>query len=106
MTIYYIKVEECSIFSFQEFHPKIGNLVHEILLLPDLNIGPLNNKADATGPDSAFFWDKGTEVPSLSRDKLKILPRDGTGQDSQNSGRDGTRDKTGQSRKGRSKTGK
>jgi hypothetical protein len=47
------------------------------------------------------------------RDKLKILPRDGTGRDSQNSGRDGTakmqngtRDKTGQSRKGRSKTGK
>ena len=22
-----------------------------------------------TGRDSAFFWDKGTEVPSLSRDK-------------------------------------
>ena len=47
-----------------------------------------------TGRDSATFWDKGTEVPSLSgtkgqRDKLKILPRDGTGRDSQNSGRDG-----------------
>ena len=48
------------------------------------------------------------------RDKLKILPRDGTGRDSQNLGRDGpgakirdeTRDETGQSRKGRSKTGK
>ena len=62
MTIYYIEVEECSIFSFQEFHPKIGNLVHEILLLPDLNIGPLNNKADGTGRDSSrntniqFCW--------------------------------------------------
>ena len=46
------------------------------------------------------------------RDKLKILPRDGTGRDSQNPGRAGTfkirdrtRDKTGQSRKGCSKTG-
>ena len=58
-------------------------------------------------------------------DKLKILPRDGTGWDSQNSGRDGpgqpksgtgragtvkirdgTRDKTGQGRKGCSKTEK
>ena len=38
-----------------------------------------------TGRDSAAFWDKGTEVPSLSRngqwDKLKILPRDGPGPD-------------------------
>ena len=40
------------------------------------------------------------------RDKLKILPRDGTGRDSQNPGRDGTRDKTGQSRKGSSTTEK
>ena len=38
------------------------------------------------------------------RDKLKILQRDGTGRDSQN--RDRTQDKTGQSRKGHSKTGK
>ena len=43
-----------------------------------------------TGRDSATFWDNKTEVLSLSqdkgqRDKLKILPRDGTGQDSQNS---------------------
>ena len=58
------------------------------------------------GRDSATLRDNGTEVPSLSRDKLKIFQRDGMGQDSQNSGRDGTRDKTGQSRKGRSKTGK
>ena len=47
-----------------------------------------------TGRDSATFRDKGTEAPSLSRDKgttgkLKILPRDGTGRDSQNSGWDG-----------------
>ena len=50
-----------------------------------------------TGRDSATFQDNGTEVPSLSqdkgttgqRDKLKILPRDGTGRDSQNPGRDG-----------------
>ena len=41
-----------------------------------------------TGRDSETFWDNGTEVPSLSRDKLKILPRDGTGRDSQNPGRD------------------
>ena len=42
------------------------------------------------GRDGASFWDKGTEVPSLSGDKgtmgqwdkLKILPRDGTGRDS------------------------
>ena len=55
------------------------------------------------------------------RDKLKILPRDGTGRDSQSRAgtgrdgpgragtaklRDGTQDKTGQSRKGRSKTDK
>ena len=38
-----------------------------------------------TGRDSAIFRDKGTEVPSLSRDKLKILPRDGTA--CQNAGR-------------------
>ena len=44
--------------------------------------------------DGATFRDKGTEVPSLSQDKgtkgpTKILPRDGTGQDSQNSGWNG-----------------
>ena len=60
-----------------------------------------------TGRDSATFWDKGTEVPSLSQDKgatdkLKILPRAGMGRDSQNSGRD----RPGQSRKGHSKTEK
>ena len=45
------------------------------------------------------------------RDKLKILPRDGTGQPKPGTGRagiakirDGARDKTGQSRKGCSKT--
>ena len=46
------------------------------------------------GWDSATFWDTGTEVPLLSwdkgqRDKLKILPRDKTSQDSQNLGWDG-----------------
>ena len=73
-----------------------------------------------TGRDSATFRDKGTEVPSLSRDKgttgqAKNLAkgRDGPGQPKFGTGRagtakirDGTRDKTGQSRKGRSKTGK
>ena len=39
-------------------------------------------------------------------DKLKILPRDGTGRAGTAKNRDGTRDKTGQSRKGRSKTEK
>ena len=61
-----------------------------------------------TGRDSATFRDSGTGKTFLSRDKgttgqkflhcpgtkgqrdkLKILPRDGTGRDSQNSGRDG-----------------
>ena len=39
-----------------------------------------------TGRDSVTFRDKGTKG---QRDKLKVLPRDGTGQDSQNSGRAG-----------------
>ena len=70
--------------------------------------------------DSATFWDKGTEVPSLSRDKgttgqAKNLAkgRDGSGQQKSGTGRartakiwDETRDKTRQSRKGRSKTEK
>ena len=73
-----------------------------------------------TGRDSATFRDKGTEAPSLSRDKgttgkAKNLAkgRDGPGQPKFGMGRagiaknrDGTWDKTGQSRKGRSKTGK
>ena len=73
-----------------------------------------------TGRDSATFWDNGTELPSLSRDKgttgqAKNLAkgRDGSGQPKSGTGRagtaknrDGTRDKTGQSRKGRSKTEK
>ena len=73
-----------------------------------------------TGRDSETFRDNGTEVPSLSRDKgttgqAKNLAkgRDGSGQpksDTEWAGtaknRDGTRDKTGQSRKGRSKTEK
>ena len=73
-----------------------------------------------TGRDSATFRDKGTEAPSLSRDKgttgqAKNLAkgRDGPGQPKFGTGRagtakirDGTRDKTGQSRKGCSKTGK
>ena len=72
------------------------------------------------GRDSATFWDKGTEVPSLSRDKgttgqAKNLAKgqDGPGQPKFGTGRagtvkiwDGTRDKTGQSRKGSSKTEK
>ena len=49
-----------------------------------------------TGWDRETFWDNGTEVPSLSREKgttgqAKNLAkgRDGTGRDSQNSGWDG-----------------
>ena len=74
----------------------------------------------ATGRYSATFWDKGTEVPSLSRDKgttgqARNLAK---GQDRQGQSkfemgqartakiRDRMRDKTGQSRKGHSKTGK
>ena len=73
-----------------------------------------------TGRDSATFRDKRTELPSLSRDKgttgqAKNLakgpygpgqPKFGTGRAGIAKIRDGTRDKTGQSKKGRSKTGK
>ena len=69
-----------------------------------------------TGWDSATFRDKGTQVPSLSRDKgttgqVKNLTkgRDGPRQPKLGMGwagtakiRDGTWDKTGQSREGRS----
>ena len=71
-----------------------------------------------TGRDSETFRDNGTEIPSLSRDKgttgqAKNLAkgRDGLGQPKFGTGRartdknwDGTQDKTGQSREGRSKT--
>ena len=77
--------------------------------------------------DSATFRDKGTEVPSLSQDKgitgqaqnltkgrdvpgqhVKIWDgmRDGAVQDFDSLSRPVLRDETGQSRKGRSKTGK
>ena len=49
-----------------------------------------------TGRDSVTFRDKGTKG---QRDKLKVLPRDGTGQDSQNSGRDGPKSGTGRGTK-------
>ena len=69
-----------------------------------------------TGRDSTTFWDNVTEVSSLSRDKgttgqAQNLAKEwdgprqlksGTGQDGTAKIRDGTRDKTGQSRKGRS----
>ena len=72
-----------------------------------------------TGRDSATFQDIGKEVISLSWDKetagqAKNLAkgRDGPGQSKSGMGRagiakirDGTQDKTGQSREGRSKTG-
>ena len=72
------------------------------------------------GWNSLVSQDKGTEVPSLSRDKgttgqAKNLAKgqDGPGQPKFGTGRartariqNGTRDKTGQSRKGHSKTGK
>ena len=48
-----------------------------------------------TGRDSATFRDKGTEVPSLSRE---ILPRDGMGLDSQNPGRNAGQNGTEQKR--------
>ena len=73
-----------------------------------------------TGRDSEAFRDNGTEVPSLSWDKgttgqAKNLakeqdrsgqPKSGTGRVRTVKIRDGTRDKTGQSRKGHSKIGK
>ena len=73
-----------------------------------------------TGWDRATFRDKRTGVPSLSPDKgtkgqAKNLAKgqDGMGQPIFRTGRagtakiqDGTQDKTGQSRKGHSKTGK
>ena len=72
-----------------------------------------------TRRDSGSFQDKGTEVPSLCWNKgttgqAKNLAKgqDGPGQPKFGTGRagtakirDGTRDKTGQSRKGRTKTG-
>ena len=72
-----------------------------------------------TGRDSTTFRDNGKEVSSLSRDKGTTgqaqnlaKGRDGPGQLKSGTGRvrtakirDGTRDKTGQSRKGCSKTG-
>jgi hypothetical protein len=77
---------------------------------PDLHVFTLGFP---TGRDSATFRDKGTEVPSLSRDKgttgqAKNLAkgRDGPGWAGTAKIWDGTRDKTGQSRKGRCKTGK
>ena len=71
-----------------------------------------------TGRDSATFRDKGTEVSSLSRDKGTTgqaknfakgqdwpgQPKFGMGRTGTAKIRDGTRDKTGQSRKGCSKT--
>ena len=73
-----------------------------------------------TGLDSATFRDKGTEVPTLSREKgttgqAKNLAKgwDGLGQPKFGMRQAGTAkiwdrtlDKTGQSRKGHSKTGK
>ena len=80
--------------------------------------GPSYKVGFPTGRDSATFRDNGTEVSSLSRDKgttgqAKNLTkgrartakiRDGPAGTAKN--RDGTRDKTGQSRKGLSKTEK
>ena len=71
-----------------------------------------------TGRDSATFWDSGTGKKFLSRDKGTTgqpqnlttgrdgpgQPKFGTGQAGTTKIRDGTRDKTGQSRKGCSKT--
>ena len=73
-----------------------------------------------TGRDSATFRDSGTGKTFLSRDKGTTgqaqnlsTGRDGPGQQNSGTGRagtakirDGTRDKTGQGRKGCSKTGK
>ena len=73
-----------------------------------------------TGRDSETCWDNGTEIPSLSWDKgttgqAKNLakgrdglgqPKSGTGRAKTAKNRDGMWDKTGQSRKGCSKTGK
>ena len=72
------------------------------------------------GQNSATFRDNGTEVPSLSWDKGTMgqakniakgqdrpgQPKFGTGHAGTAKIPDGTWDKTGQSRKGRSKTGK
>ena len=61
----------------------------------------------STGQDSATFREKGTEVPSLSWDKGTTgQPKSGTGRAGTAKNRDGTRDKTGQGRKGCSKTEK
>ena len=73
---------------------------------------PLSRVAFPTGWDSAIFWDKGTEVPSMSRDKgttgqAKNLAKgrdgleqakSGTGRDSQNLGWDAGENGTEQKR--------
>ena len=70
----------------------------DVLIKPPINQFKL---AFPTGRDSETFWDNGTEVPSLSRDKLKILPRDGTGRDSQIPGWDAGQNGTEQKRTGK-----
>ena len=61
-----------------------------------------------TGRDTATFWDKETEVPSFSRDKGTTGKAKNLAKGRAGTAKiwDGTRDKTGRSRKGRSKTGK
>ena len=60
------------------------------------------------GWDCATFWDKRTEVSSLSQDKRTTGQAQNlaTGRVGTVKIRDGTRDKMGQGRKGCSKTGK
>ena len=69
---------------------------------------PTFELAFPTGRDNATFRDKGTEVPLLTTGQAQNLAkgRDGPGRAGTAKIRDGTRDKTGQNRKGRSKTGK
>ena len=99
--------------------PYIHGIANDLQFLMCTNIMGLK-LGFPTGRDSATFRDNGTEVSSLFQDKgttgqAKNLTkgRNGPGQlkfGTRQAGtakiRDGTRDKTGQSRKGCSKTGK
>ena len=62
-----------------------------LLCLESTNISYLVGTRVSNGTEQCNFsrqWDRSSFIVLGQRDKLKILPRDGTGRDSQNSGRD------------------
>ena len=78
-------------------YAKVVSCCLYLRLIKDLQGGAFYILAFPTGRYSAFFWDKGTELPSLSQDKgtmgqAKNLAkgRDGSGQPKSRTGRAGT----------------